>query len=191
MIKHLTEALVALNINGQRKTFLNSKKNIEQLKTLLPEDELNEILAIWGDKPFVEEETVLKGKMLEELQNKTIEKMKKLCTENITKGIDYNGEHYSFEITDQLNLSRLATQVKEGRQQVIYHADGQPCRLYSTEEIIELNKLMEEFIEYHTTYFNSLKAHIKTLKLQSQLSAVYYGMEIPTMSVVLQTLIEQ
>jgi hypothetical protein len=44
---------------------------------------------------------------------------------------------------------------------------------------------MENFIEYHTTYFNSLKAYIKTLKLQSQLSAVYYGMEIPTMSVVL------
>lgn len=191
MIKYLSKSLVALNINGEKKTFLNSSINKKHLIELLPKDECDKIFSVWGNEPFIADESELQGKILEEIQNKTIEKMKKLCTDTITQGIDYNGEHYSFEITDQLNLSRLATQVKEGRQQVIYHADGQPCRLYSNEEILELNKLMEEFIEYHTTYFNSLKTYIKTLKYQSQILATYYGMEIPTMSVVLQTLIEQ
>lgn len=191
MIKHLTKTLVALNIDGQRKTFLNSEKNKEQLKTLLPREELNEIFAIWGDEPFVESEIALKGKMLAEAQKKAIDKMKEKCTETIIKGIEYNGKKYSFEITDQLNISRLANQAKEGKEQVIYHANNEACRLYSADEIIALNDAMENFIEYHTTYFNSLKAYIKTLKLQSQLSTVYYGMSIPTMSVVLQTLIEQ
>jgi hypothetical protein len=50
---------------------------------------------------------------------------------------------------------------------------------YHTEEIINLNEAMENFIEYHTTYFNSLKEYIKTLNLKSELNAVKYGMEIP------------
>lgn len=191
MIKYLSKSLVALNINGEKKTFLNSSINKKHLIELLPKDECDKIFSVWGNEPFIADEPELQGKMLEELQNKTIEKMKKLCTENITKGIDYNGEHYSFEITDQLNLSRLANQAKEGKEQVIYHANNEACRLYSADEIIALNNAMENFIEYHTTYFNSLKTYIKTLTLQSQLSTVYYGMEIPTMSVVLQTLIEQ
>jgi hypothetical protein len=67
---------------------------------LLPEDELNEILAVWGNKPFIEEETALKGKMLVEAQKKAIDKMKEKCTETIIKGIEYGGKKYSFEITD-------------------------------------------------------------------------------------------
>lgn len=189
MIKYLTEALVALNIDGQKKTFLNSEKNIEQLKTLLPKEELEKILSVWGNKSFIENETPLQGKQLIAAQNKVIDKMKEKCTNTIVKGIEYDGEKYSFEITDQLNLSRLANQAKEGKERVIYHANGKTCRLYSAQEIINLNDAMENFIEYHTTYFNGLKDYIKSLNYQSEIAKVYYGMSIP--SIILQTLIEQ
>jgi hypothetical protein len=114
--------------------------------------------------------------------------MKEECVKAISNGVDFNNAHYSFEITDQLNLSRLAIQAKEGKENLIYHADGEVCRIFSAEEILALYNVMENFIEYHTTYFNTLKAYIKTLEYQSDLLKVEYGMEIPTNNALLSQL---
>jgi hypothetical protein len=38
--------------------------------------------------------------LLEKLQNEKIQQLKNECMQIITNGIDYNNEHYSFEITD-------------------------------------------------------------------------------------------
>lgn len=179
MMKNLSKTIVTIEIDGQIKTYMNSNKNRDYLKNHLSSEEWSQIEEVWGTTPYITDEKELREDKLKEAQNKTIKRVKEICTQTITNGIDFYGEHFSFEITDQLNIARLINQVKDGRTKVIYHADGQPCRFFSAEEITNLNDAMENFIEYHTTYFNSLKEYIKTLKLQSKLSAVKYGMEIP------------
>lgn len=179
MINYLTNTLVSLEINGQKKSFLNSETNRNYLKENIPADIWHQILELWGETPYVQIEEEMTPELCIKIQNEKIQQLKKECMNTITNGITIGEEHFSFEITDQLNIARLINQVKDGRTKVIYHADGQPCRFFSAEEISNLNDAMENFIEYHTTYFNSLKEYIKTLKLQSKLSAVQYGMEIP------------
>lgn len=191
MITYLTNSLVSLNIDGNKRSYLNSKKNRTYLQSILSSEEWNKIISVWGQNSYVPEENELLSPQLEKIQNNKIKQLKEVCMKTITQGIDLNDEHYSFEITDQLNLSRLVAQAKEGKTQLIYHADGQPCRLYTAEEIIKLNEAMENFIEYHTTYFNSLKTYIKTLTLQSQITALQYGMNIPETPVILQALTKQ
>lgn len=189
MVKHLSEKLVALNINGLKKSYMNTNKNRVYLMENLP-DIWNEIKEVWGDKPYYNDKPQpLKGAAKEDIQQKIIDKMKNRCIETITNGINFNGEHYSFEITDQLNLSRLAIQAKEGKEQLVYHADGQACRFYTTQEILNLYQAMENFIEYQTTYFNSLKNYIKTLEYKSQIEAVYYGMQVQNL--VLTSLVKE
>jgi hypothetical protein len=44
-----------------------------------------------------------------------------------------------------------------------YHADGEEVVFYAAEEIQELVDEMNAFKIYHTTYYNALKAYIKSL----------------------------
>lgn len=179
MIKNLSKTIVSIEINGQIRTYINSNKNRNYLKNALPSTIWETIENTWGASPYLGDESILSKEKLQEQQEKVIKKAKEQCTKTIVNGIDFNEEHFSFEITDQLNIARLINQVQSGKEKVIYHADGKPCRFFSAEEITNLNEAMENFIEYHTTYFNSLKEYIKTLNLKSELNAVKYGMEIP------------
>lgn len=189
MIKYLSKDVVALNINGQKKSYINSKKNRELLLNEVPIEIWEEIIKIWEGNELNIEEKPLSSKNKKRIQEKCIERMKQDCVKTISSGIDFNNEHYSFEITDQLNLSRLVEQCNKGKNQVIYHADGQLCRFYSKEEIINLYEAMENFIEYHTTYFNSLKNYIQTLEYETEIESIYYGINIPNS--ILTTLINK
>lgn len=189
MIKYLSESVVALNLNGIKKSYLNSQENRKYLEESLPTELWNKIKQSWGEKPYyTNEEQPLSTNEKNKVQINLISAMKEECVKAISNGVDFNNAHYSFEITDQLNLSRLAIQAKEGRENLIYHADGEVCRIFSAEEILELYTAMENFIEYHTTYFNTLKAYIKTLEYQSDLLKIEYGMEIPTNNNILLSL---
>jgi hypothetical protein len=42
-----------------------------------------------------------------------------------------------------------------------------------------INRKMEDFIEYHTTYYNSLKNYINSLENEENIAQVTYGMDIP------------
>ena len=189
MIKYLSKEVVALNINGHKKSYINSKKNRELLINEVPIEVWEEIMKVWEGNELNVEEKPLSSKNKKIMQEKCIEKMKQNCVEVISNGIDFNNEHYSFEITDQLNLSRLMNQCNNGKEKVIYHADGQLCRFYSKEEILRLYEAMENFIEYHTTYFNSLKNYIQSLEYETEIESIYYGINIPNS--ILTTLINK
>lgn len=189
MIKFLSKQIVVINLDNNKKSYMNTEYNRIYLQSILPEEVWNEIESAWGKESlFTGQEAILNTEEKNILQQEIIEKMKNECVKTISNGIDFDNTHYSFEITDQLNLSRLAIQAKEGKENLIYHADGEACRIFTAEEIIELYELMEAFIEYHTTYFNALKMYIKTLEYKSDLLKVEYGMEIPTNNALLSQL---
>ena len=94
----------------------------------------------------------------------------------LSDGIQY---HFSLQITDQLKISRLNDRAKSGEDFLPYHADNEPCKIYSAEDIAAINATMENLIEYHTTYFNSLKMYINSMESKEIIASVTYGITIP------------
>lgn len=118
------------------------------------------------------------------LKTAKITEMSKTCEEIITKGIDVvvsNGEtrHFSLTVQDQLNLITLSKMVEAGEEYISYHADGELCTFYSAQDIQAIITTATAFKTYHTTYFNSLKAYIKSLRSVNSITNVVYGMDIP------------
>ncbi len=121
---------------------------------------------------------------ISELQEQKVKEMSVACNQIITKGFDIilsDGVqyHFSLEITDQLKISKLNDRAMQGITILPWHSDNGLCKFYSPEDIMAINTQMEYLIEYHTTYFNSLKNYILNMDDRVQLMNVYYGMEIP------------
>lgn len=175
--------------NGQqvgsnlRCAYMNSAISRAKLQEELPEDKWNDLIAVWGDKPTVED-PVITEPSLEDMKADLIKRMSNECNKAILNGVDLllpDGEtyHFSMEIEDQLKIQALALKVANGETELPYHADGELCRFFTAEEILMLNQAMENLVTYETTYFNSLKTYINSIENTDDLNTVNYGMEIP------------
>jgi hypothetical protein len=130
------------------------------------------------------EEDIIDANTLELVRNSKITEMDKTCNQVITNGFDIVlsdelSHHFSLKITDQLKISKLNDRAEAGETLLPYHADNEECKFYSPEDIMAINTQMEYLIEYHTTYFNSLKTYIMALDNITEISGIYYGIEIP------------
>ena len=113
-----------------------------------------------------------------------IKEMKNVCRYTIENGVDVvlsDEEEYHFSLTtqDQLNLTTLSAMVESGETSIPYHADGELCKYYSVEDILAIISAAKNHIAYHTTYYNSLKSYISSLKSINTISAIKYGCSIP------------
>ena len=149
----------------------------------LPNDMIDDIIT----DPTVESETFVDPN--EELtvdyvkQNKLSE-ISKACNIIITKGVDIvlsDGKTHHFSLTeqDQSNLIALSLSVAKGETAIPYHADDELCIFYSPEDITTIVNKATEYITYHTTYHNSLKAYVKSLRSVNTIAKVEYGMDVP------------
>ena len=123
----------------------------------------------------------IKAKMRKKLENK---KMSGLCEKMITDGFDIKlsdnkSHHFSLSIQDQLNLLSTVKMIESGETFIPYHADGELCKAYSVEDMSNIITYTTEFKTFHTTYFNSLKAYINSLRSVNTVSTIEYGVEIP------------
>lgn len=121
---------------------------------------------------------------LEFVREAKLSAMGKACEAAIQSGFsvtDAGGitHHYTLDVTDQIMIAQLAVKAQNGAEQLPWHADGEACRFYTGSEILGLNREMEELITYQQTYFNSLKQYLLSLGTVAEVSAVWYGMEIP------------
>ena len=121
---------------------------------------------------------------LQFVKDSKIEYMSYLCNQTIEKGISVtlsDGEVHSFALTekDQTNLMGRLTQLNAGALQVSYHADNDICVYYSAEDMMKIIQTSMFHIDFQTTYFNSLKHYINSMNNLADVSAVYYGIEIP------------
>lgn len=110
--------------------------------------------------------------------------MSAACRKAITNGFDVTLSdeqihHFSLTVQDQLNLLTLSSAVSSGETEIPYHADGESCRYYSAEDITIIINEANYHKNYHTTYFNSLKAYIDSLNSITKISSITYGVEIP------------
>lgn len=129
-------------------------------------------------EPEPEDITVAYAKKLK------LKDMSNTCNNIIFSGIDVvlsdeETHHFSLTEYDQLNLFKLETLARSGQEVLPYHEDGELCKFYPAVDIIAIANAATQYITYHTTYFNSLKAYINSLRSLNTISRVTYGMDIP------------
>lgn len=120
---------------------------------------------------------------VEYLQNQKIAEMSTICNETIINGFDLvlsDGIKYHFSLTtqDQLNLITLSAEISAGAFAIPYHADDGLCKYYSASDMLKIIEMARNFKMYHTTYFNSLKAYIKSISNKEDIEKVWYGMTL-------------
>ena len=133
---------------------------------------------------------------LEFIRTSKIKEMSYTCKNMIENGFDIvlsDGENHHFSLSeqDQLNLLILSTKIASG-ENVSYHADGELSKFYSAAEMQMIIDGAEAHKNYHTTYYNALKAYINSLDNIEDIAAVTYGTAVPEefQSEVWKTMIE-
>ena len=77
------------------------------------------------------------------------------CEKTIVAGVDVGDAHYSLTMEDPANIRAWMAGAETGKS-VPYHCDGQPCRIYSAEEFMEVANAAVAFKTAQTTYCNLL-----------------------------------
>lgn len=106
------------------------------------------------------------------------------CEQIIYKGVNVtlaNGstEHFSLTEHDQINLFGKQAQLAMGAEQLEYHADGQPCRYYSAEDMQAIIQAAMFHVSYHTTYCNALNMWIAGCQTPEEVQGITYGADVP------------
>lgn len=132
-------------------------------------------------EPKEDESTVVTVDYVRKLK---LAEISRACNQAIVSGVDIilsDGETHHFSLTeqDQSNLIALSLSVARGETAIPYHADDELCVFYSAEDITTIVNNATAYITYHTTYHNSLKAYVKSLRSVNTISNVEYGMEVP------------
>jgi hypothetical protein len=135
---------------------------------------------------------------IEYIRSRKIAEMNNACTNKISSGFDLllsdgSEHHFSLTAQDQMNLVLLNSLIASGVTSFPYHADNEESRFYSLEDIKLVLNAAINLIAYHSAYCNSLKTYILSLNDTIEVSAVEYGIEIPSQyqSDVLRTLLEE
>lgn len=100
------------------------------------------------------------------------------CTAAIYAGVEVRGKRYSLTEHDQTELMAQLQTIKEGAPAVLYHADGELCRMYPAAEFAEIATAATAHVFYHRTYCNHMNAWIKRATMK-QLDKIIYGAELP------------
>lgn len=123
------------------------------------------------------------SKKLADIKAIKLKEISKKCEDTIYNGVDVKMPdgtyHFSLTEEDQLNIFGLQAKISAGQTALEYHADGQPCKYYSVEDIQKLITAAMTLVSYNTTYCNSLNMWIKAETDSAVIENIYYGIDIP------------
>jgi hypothetical protein len=109
--------------------------------------------------------------------------LKATCAVEIGVGVDVEtslgAEHFSLSTEDQINIQNLTLQVAGGAPGVLYHSDGNICRLFTADEVNALAAAAVTHVTVQTTLYNHLKAWVQRTEDESEISAITYDAELP------------
>jgi hypothetical protein len=111
---------------------------------------------------------------IEELKENKKQEINQTCSSLIYSGYDYNGEHYDLFDEDQINMLAWSSIAQQGKS-VPYHSSGNPCRIYTSEEFLNLVAAITSFKTYNLTYCNLLKQQVNEMTNPEEVKAVVYG----------------
>lgn len=96
------------------------------------------------------------------------------CEKAIIAGVNVGDAHYSLTIEDQSNILAWMAVAQTGKA-VPYHSDGQPCRVYTADEFMEVANAAVAYKTHHTTYCNLLMRQVEAMTDVDEVKAVQYG----------------
>lgn len=120
---------------------------------------------------------------IDEIRNGKIQELSNECNKKILNGVDVllkddTTKHFSYTIEDQSNLKELFDIVLQTKVPQYYHADGESCREYCPEDIIQiyvyesLNKIES------ITYYNQMKLYILSLTDENEIKEIHWGTQL-------------
>lgn len=118
-----------------------------------------------------------------EIKQNKIYEMSKECEDTIYDGIDVElttgKKHFSLQINDQTNINGIFSAVTIGVTKYPYHADGEPCTMFSAEDIVSLYVAYKKYVTLQTTYNNALRRWIEREPDISVVQSIKYGVPLP------------
>ena len=134
------------------------------------------LAAIEEQKRIEAEEA--KVRAFAQLKEDKLKEISDACSLAIVSGVDYDDNHYSFDMADQNNILTAMQLAQDTGLSVSYHADGQPIGLYSPEMIMGIYVAQQRNVIKQTSYHNQLKMFVKTLNTEEEINNVFYGQEL-------------
>ena len=121
---------------------------------------------------------------IEYVKEQKIASLRKDCDNAILNGVDVilaDGFEYHFSMTiqDQLNLNAICSMIERGETNIIYHADGEPYRQFSNQEILDIVTAAYNNRVYQTVYYSCLKEYVNSLDNMIDVNQIVYGVAIP------------
>lgn len=101
-----------------------------------------------------------------------------ICNNAIVAGVEIDGEFFSYNEEDQVNIKEIFDLAVQTNVPMFYHANGESCKLYTVDKIIALYTAATTNKMHHITYFNQLKLFINSLESIEEVEAVVYGQEL-------------
>lgn len=122
----------------------------------------------------------MRNAQIETYRSEKLRVMSQTCHAMIVAGIEYEDDHYALDTDDQINISRLAFEAQRpNHQPLIYHADGEPARIYTEQEILSIDDKANCWITYNTCYYNLLKQYIETIESADIVASINYFQQLP------------
>ena len=119
-----------------------------------------------------------------EVRQNKLDEMSSICEQVIYSGVDVElsvgKKHFSLTANDQTNIDGIFSAITLGATEYPYHADGEPCEMYSASDIMELYIAAKGFVTQQTTYCNALRQWIKREDKIETISAIRYGDTLPS-----------
>lgn len=127
--------------------------------------------VIEPSEPYVE--------TLEEAKKRKILELSETCYKNIIDGVtvevDGNLERFSYSEEDQINIKELFDLTYNTNCNVWYHADGNTCKEYTSNQFVQIYSAEVSNKMHHTTYFNQLKLFTESLTTIEEVNKVEYN----------------
>lgn len=156
---------------------------VETVKGFKSIYQINGVSVILSNDGSVLPESPETGKTDEEIladaKTAKLAEISAACQQVIHYGIDINGQHFSLTDQDQSNLFAKQVQLVAGATQAEYHADGEPCRYFTAEEMTAIITAAMAYVTYHTTYCNALNMWIRQTESLDEVKSIYYGCAVP------------
>nr|DAK06603.1 MAG TPA: protein of unknown function (DUF4376) [Caudoviricetes sp.] len=121
---------------------------------------------------------------IDEVRQSKLDEISSICEQVIYGGVDVElstgKKHFSLTANDQTNIDSVFNAIVLGATEYPYHADGEPCEMYSASDVMTLYIAAKGFVTQQTTYCNALRQWIKREDKIETISAIRYGDTLPS-----------
>lgn len=138
----------------------------------------------YGEVPEPTQEPEPVEPTIDEVRQSKLDEISSICEQVIYSGVDVElsigKKHFSLTANDQTNIDGIFSSITLGATEYPYHADGEPCEMYSASDIMALYIAAKGFVTQQTTYCNALRQWIKREDKIETISAIRYGDTLPS-----------